>query len=963
MQTLRSLDALPEGVEVAASAIQRSEEGELEAFFLLERGSTNVTIAETGEDRVMRDFVLLPSGRTFQLTEPVTYEIGPTAGSFIAHGGDAEGRELIVTPNETLVLPPDSIVALSSNGVDYAYLRRDEDRNRRPLFWNGIEIDEVSSLRSLALSPDGTRLAFVRYYATRSEYERYLVRSYDLSDPDNPRLEERPDGDLEIPFRFLAFDSRVRDAFLVFDDNNELYLHYGYGGNRESAATVAIRSEHSFVGCEFPVDELGEYTPFMRSLSVFHRYQNRLFLNGDEIESTHRFIDYELSDNFDGLMSVGLTEPVRSQNPSSRDLAWGVTYDMDIVVQSEGRTLVRESVETNRPQSLFGWRSRPEPHVTVDDLRFSGFDYRVHFSHDATPLVALSIHGGDELRTIVTRNGRRVRGFRDFRTFFNGSDFHEDIYLLIDEENFAHLVVDHHIVAGPYDLVYAVAPSSDGGIAILAQVDGELQLLRSFGDDDIGLSAVSATERYASLISEHPGLVVNDEQRDNDGVYLATNRGVFLSFDAGVSWERHAGFERAAAAPEYHIAAIAFDGALGYASDGQSLWFTDNGGAYWVPLEEPRETGSLVFREDAVLAGARGGVYRLSHDNPFEVVEIPLGRYVGAPSDLRTARFFDSGMREFLFLDESIMVERRASSLDTLSLAGDPRLDRILDAASGDESLFLATTGGLVVLEDGVQSTVHDSSRGLSSSCVQNVVVDGERIATLNCGAYVFYTEHDFPVFNYSFRMSRFSFMTTRTDYHQESRREDLEPGLVFERGEPLDTSNSLFPGGAFRVQNSQIGLSFSRDGGDSWTAIPIEAAVGETNERYPRMELWEAQGVLYLRYERSFMTSPDWGATWAEWTLPSYEHVYRFERIEEVAGATYLFGVSEINRRPIAFRRDSADEPWELATITAAGHYVGRNAVDIDADDEHVFARSEDGRRFTYSKAHRVWLPDNRRR
>ncbi len=586
---------VPGNGTVAAAALQRGTNGDFTPLVILKEA-----FDEGGDDegRAIR-YRAFPSGRAFELCDPVEYRIGVEAGAFLCAGTDAEGRNVVIRSDADApdVYPSGTVLALSDDGRDYAaFVRGPGDPEAGELSVNGRRLRESRGFIGFAFSSGGDRFVVAERERGFAEVACYLK-------DDEIFREEK---------RFSAYLPGLESLAFEFGPDTVLRLRAKYDFGE------CVREEDSFpargarAGGAF--DEGEESVEDARARSIVFSAdggsRELRSLRNAVVQGPPVPLLFAHDDEYRKTVAAGFS-PTGEKNSDPGDIlmsggSFGRTRERIVFSAVEGaRTLMKRDIQLTRLGSPLGLSLAYDFSLSRSAVEDAGLFCRVGYAHDGEPIVAFSVPNGSgdaERRVVIGK--KRYDGFADFRIPADRFGTRGGSVVLVDVTGAEILVNGRPAPRGPYAAVHDVVASKDAIRALVTKA-GRLMILRS-GDIDPRPSSRSSDQSRSALaipvksLPPFRDLRVNDSIVDGDKAFLATNRGAFFSFDGGATWERHCAYWDLPGFADL----ISTEGAGAKDAKPAAVGFTGKGG-------DPRweEVSSSAEEPGLAVVGTRSGLF------------------------------------------------------------------------------------------------------------------------------------------------------------------------------------------------------------------------------------------------------------------------------------------------------------------------------------------------------------------
>jgi hypothetical protein len=886
---------LPDGYKIVSSALQKNDSGIMEPFFLMQNRKKE------------NQYLLYPSGRKFAGKKIFKLIMGPYAGNFLCWYGDAAGSEFLITATGQIPVSEDSVPVLCKNGKDYAILREQGGRIKtQVIFVNGQKkLTADKSIQKLIFSPDGSRLIY-------SVQDGRSITIRDVFSPDSA----------------VSMPSIAREYYsFSFGPDQILRINY-----RDSDSEWT-REEDSFFPDENETDN-EEKLLADRSL-FFYKKDGPVFLRGRQIRLPEKMIDYAISPDFTSVLTLGIdviTEKEKKKN--AQDIGMEVLSGNIRSSKKEFLLSIQTAVNGHRlmqkPAALskYSFNSFSGSGVSAEDIRNAGLKFHIDFGGGGLPLCQISLPSENDHNQIyktVFRIGRKAAPrFSGFRIPDGCNNCGRNIAVLSGTDGKEYLMIDGKPGTDSFDTIRAVSAVDTGVIHFIAEKNGQTALYDyQKKQNSPKAKSVKVPSSAVTSMPKQRDLTVRKVVSDRDGMYAATNRGVFFSFNNGESWKQYPGF---GLDPEKNgspkLKSMVSDGTHRYALTGKYVWYSEPGKLHWVPIA----------------AVANNNAMESYNVDKFELNNGKLVLIDG----IRRLRMF-SGQN--IIRDEQLSVKDMTAGgtcpANPAKPKDDPRMKDETVRASEGENLLIGTRSGLFLSANAGSSWKRISSAdGLTGDNVTGAVISGNRIAVLTRETLVCYNSYGGISFCYGDLWGCYALYSAPWLGYCPSanniRPNEVNPYIRINLAAEEKKHRKNWSERYFHEKDSHDGISFSEDGGQSWRAVRTEELPGYASNEHLH-DIREAGGRLFLfRYDEQFF-SDDWGKTWQPLPLPAGISRIDIASMQEFEGGLYLF-TSAYNS---VYR--FTGKKWSSVHCTFAPLYQGRNCIRIRSDRKYVYTKAVD--------------------
>jgi photosystem II stability/assembly factor-like uncharacterized protein len=803
--------------------------------------------------------------------------IGSQEGDYLCWYEASDGLHYLLTRTKTIPVPQESKPCLCQNGKEYAWV------SHSALFVNGLQTETIkNTIRELTFSPDGSRLLYgVQNYTTITIHDVFS-----------------PQSDIQIPA------NNIEQYSFSFGNDQILQFHY-YSGNYNG-----VREEDSFLPDE---DGSTNQERLLETRSLFfHRKDGGFFLRGTQIKTAGTILDYTISRDYTKLTTLSATVIAEKYDrPLSKKIS-----SINLKIATNGHTLIQEQATLSE---LFPEQYQ-DTDITAGKLRDAGLYYHIGFTDGGLPLNQLSLPDKNDRTKIGQtqfRAGKRnIPGIYHFQTTESNSACCTDTAVLTDINNKEYLMADGQPEKDSFDLIRAVTIADSGSIFFIADKNGQTAVYTTLKNHHTGKKeSIKNADAITASLTEQRDLRIREIASDRDGIYAATNRGVFLSFNGGKSWTQYPGYSIPTDKKKKpQIQRMLSDGINRYAVTEQNLWYSNKTMPEWTPIAYINNPARFEF-----------------YDKNLIISDGDTGRHL---------RVFNG---KKLIRDEHLsrndMTDGNTRLLNHADTGSDPRLqDETIRATAGNTILIGTRSGLLLSADKGNSWTRLCSANGLTGDNITGAVIRRNRIAVLTAGTLLCYNDAGAVSFWYEDIPGCTTFYPAPSLHWCPSALDALpeytDPHLKIARGEKEKDP----PGGIFnqyvREKGCYSGISLSDDNGYTWHAIRTEQLPGAPAANSLKY-ISAAGSTLFIFGNSLHFYSDDWGKTWHQMELPAKITPEDIISVQDFENDLYL----SANTANGLYRYTKNN--WTPLHEVFSSQYAGRNCTGISSDKKYIYAET----------------------
>ncbi len=973
--------AIPDGYTAYSAGTWRNTDGTDHTVLLLKSIKEN-------------QYILYYEGTelaSFKLDSINEAYFGNKENEFLLTGRDEDNNLIIAGVEGVLQSLEDShfipTVTICSNGIDYAYT------NGTGLYHNNRLVSRGRYFYNIQFSPRGRLVYGV------TDTDRFLTL--------------RNEQSIIVPPGAYYSSS---DLNMWFDTRGRLMIMQDYSKEEDGRATVrregmfskeeqVLRKDKEAYR-EYLIDHILFYLehedlPYAKRMQLDYDWETRsvLYRMGEKYQIRDFITSFSVNRNGDTPYTVSYTaeklkDGVFNQTTYRSNGLESLPIEVELKICQGTKVLFREDlmklVPWNKLLNRDIWTIN-DPLISLSYLQHSAVTTELQMAGVSTPLLQLTLPitesdissktsmkrisyktflfttktdintdvANQEYQTLLQIGKNPQEGIEKFRLYPNQSALPVDSCIAIDHEGKEHLVLDGRILEDSYTQIITAQGLPGNSMDILVQQDNTVLTLHLEGKES--MVKISPDEAAASL-PDIKDLKVYTCIEDDDGIYAATNNGLFFSFKnkrvADKNWKNYSGSGVAQNIDPEKVDTIQIDGERGVLLSNGQIWLSRNGGSIWTPAEGGISASQIhLWGESFLSAAPQANLVQASVENPDQLKELPVsGRWF-------RLREFDTSLY-FISIDLDLLEITADGNPEKFIWhpGGDPRRENITDIYTDDNLMILGTLDGLFISRDSGshwdRKTVKD---GLGGNMIRQVekqgntliVSTGTTIVEQNPRGAVRFEFIGYPQgrFSWSNDQLRYQYFFNRSSRHN-------EPLLEYSIGERLDDEwiwDTEDRNVAYREADCYDGISISRDGGKTWKAIRLDSISAQEKEIYYTLSLVVAGSDLYLTNGTEILSSDDLGENWKSMPLPENQYIYKLEFHNNTLYA-YIHesiknGTENLHR---LYRQENGD--WKRVIPQTGEAYRGDLCKKLESDAGHVYAYPKGSPAMVYTKATRTW-------
>ncbi len=968
----RSVASLPENSEVICAGTWRSDEGE-------------ETIAALLREKGTEKLFLFPSGREVNISDFQEAVFGTSPGEFLCWGY-GEDQTMVIQNYEGVIesIPLDYYqerVILCSNGKDYAYL--DWAKNNFFLYKNGKRIYSSTVYPHVLFDRKG-RL----YFSCHTDHIPQSGEKRNFND----LVLMNEDRQILVP---AGIYSTGQDNLKVrFDPSNRLFIESVFTIDYEESLVLLRRADSHYPDEVDVMADREAYGEYLKKHSLFcidtktdgspaEEIQQEcvIYKQGEEYAREQIITEYDFSPRGDSLTygAFNLKEPGffdKFSNTSYRaaDGTYGLDYHLDFTIKRDAKTLFQaELVKIRSLARILGLPAdraileATKPVFSRGELQEDGLVSSLEFAGDSRVLMNINMPVSDwddykktefvrvshksfyfktshqlsfnntHIESHFQINRDPIEGIKGYRLLDREEELPPGTFILIGQDEREYPIIGGKVSATSFDRILGASSNGNGMVEFTALEGKELRSLTFH-------SPLKETrEERKEAAPDIEGLTINERAMDDQGIYLATDQGMFISFDGGKSWEQHNRNTVLPSLDQDNISTLILSSDEGYLLSQGILWKRVSNGR-WEPLSFPFESHDMISDGTSLYLSSLGENFIAPLTNPQNYVTTyyynneKASLFEGDPvtADLADARFYKNTK---WVLDRKSQVYYQDDNIWTglgFHRSGDERQENIFSFAFGEDSIFLGTWKGLFRSRNGGTSWVgYDVSRGVSGNFIREIALQDNRVFALT-GTTVVIMEDGIQYFkfvgdDYGYRWSF-----------------QGENAVSYELGEELP-DYEVHGNRAYREKDNYCGISYSYDGGTTWENIHLEEIAERKDNSYWGAHIVSDENWLYLSIGSEIYKTGLDEMNWQRMDSPGDESVREMKIME---GKLYIRTESKDTSRYFFFQ--DGWQPFEPESIRS---FPFMDCQSVESDGEYIYAYPQEGEPMKYSKSERQWF------